>query len=372
MRIPFPSDKNPFLFPCTRREFLKRAGKAGAAATMAGSFLLGCSRMGSHKGRADALTGVNRYADLTKNWDPIYGPPIQPFSRYGGRGDFQGHSQGEATPGVDYDVVTGTPLVPLTTSYARRISRDTKGVLYILFVDALNPTYQIVLGHLEDVLIDEKYLLVGDIMKYLGQQVRALGRQEIVALSGSSGFGPKEYGWVQPPHLHLSLLHWNNEKRTLEDLDPEKHGFDGGRPVFFDGRAFLDVKAAKRLSWLENTLIEMEREVGQWPEGTEMKELEGSLMEHARLLGDERGGGILRSRHFQDLRALLKRVTLEEKRYLPGTGPYHLMLKVLGYSTDERQKIVLTLPFISPGLEKHYRKPDYSQGSFFPIGTVQE
>jgi len=372
MRIPFSFDKNLSLFLCTRREFLKRTGKAGASATMAGSFLLGCSRMGSHKGRADALSGVSRYADLTRNWDSIYGPPLQPFSRYGGRGDFQGHSEGEATPGVDYDVVTGTPLVPLTTSYARRISRDTKGVLYILFLDAFNPAYQTVLGHLEDVLIDEKYLLVGDVMKYLGQQARALGRQEIVALSGSSGFGPKEYGWAQPPHLHLSLLHWNSEKREMEYLDPERHGFDGDRPVFSDGRAFLDVKAAKRLSWLEKTLVEIERDVSQWPEGKEMKELGGSLVEYARLLGDERGKGIFDSKHFQEMRALLKKVTLEEKKYLPGTGPYHLMLKILGYSTDESQEIILTLPFISPGLEKHYRKPDYPQGSFFTIGTIQE
>ena len=90
-------------------------------------------------------------------------------------------------------------------------------------------------------------------------------------------------------------------------------------------------------------------------------------MEYYRLLGDAKGRKILDSKHFQDMRALLKKVTLEEKAYRPGTRPYSLMLKILGYSTDENQKIVLTLPFIAPGLKGFYRKPVYEEGGFFDL-----
>jgi hypothetical protein len=44
-----------------------------------------------------------------------------------------------------------------------------------------------------------------------------------------------------------------------------------------------------------------------------------------------------------------------------------MMLKILGYSTDENQKIILTLPFIAPGLEAFYRKPVYEEGGFFNL-----
>ena len=67
------------------------------------------------------------------------------------------------------------------------------------------------------------------------------------------------------------------------------------------------------------------------------------------------------------MRALLKRVTLEEKKYLPGTMPYTTMLRIVGYSTDERQKIILTLPFIAPGLEESYQRPVYEKGMSFTL-----
>lgn len=70
------------------------------------------------------------------------------------------------------------------------------------------------------------------------------------------------------------------------------------------------------------------------------------------------------SKHFHDMRALLKRVTLEQKKYIPGTRPYSMMLKIVGYSTDEKQKIILMLLFISPELVSKYRRPVYEQGEF--------
>ena len=90
-------------------------------------------------------------------------------------------------------------------------------------------------------------------------------------------------------------------------------------------------------------------------------------MQYRYLLGETKGRDILDSRPFQDLRALLKKVTLEEKRYRPGTRPYSMMLKILGYSTDENQKIILTLPFVAPGLEGFYKKAVYEEGEFFNL-----
>jgi hypothetical protein len=78
------------------------------------------------------------------------------------------------------------------------------------------------------------------------------------------------------------------------------------------------------------------------------------------------------NKHFQDLRALLKsscgveehpqrdRSTgkiirkPDQKIFTPETEPYSLMLKITGYSMPAEQEIILTLPFIFPGLEHLY------------------
>jgi len=102
---------------CNRRDFLKKAGRAALAGFLAGSSLSSCAGIVG-KNLEETLRS-DHYAELTKNWDPIYGPPLQWFSRYGGPGDFEGHIHGGATPGLDYDVLKGTPLVPPMMSYAR-------------------------------------------------------------------------------------------------------------------------------------------------------------------------------------------------------------------------------------------------------------
>jgi hypothetical protein len=155
-------------------------------------------------------------------------------------------------------------------------------------------------------------------------------------------------------------------------LDPEKHGIDGGRPVFWDGETRLDGEADKRLFKLELTLKRFKEELDLWPKSSDMEELSGQLTESYLSLGEATGTKILDSRHFQELRALLKRVTLEEKTYRPGTRPYSMMLKILGYSTDENQKIILTLPFIAPELKALYREPVYEQGDFLTLIPKEE
>jgi hypothetical protein len=46
-----------------------------------------------------------------------------------------------------------------------------------------------------------------------------------------------------------------------------------------------------------------------------------------------------------------------------------MMLKIVGYSTSQNQKVILTLPFIPPGLEKAYQKPVYEDGPFFNFSS---
>ena len=209
---------------CSRREFIKRVGGVTLVTGLAGSVLSACARMGMTKKGLERNLNPESYPKLTRGWDPVYGPSIQEFSRYGGRGDFQGHIRGGAAPGVDYDAVKGTPLVPPMVSYLRQSTRDDNGALYLFLVDIFNPAYRIAMAHLDEIFVDDRYLVEGEVMRFLGEGVKALGRGDIVALSGNSGFGPREYGYVQPPHLHLSFHYWDYGKRTLEPLDPEKYG----------------------------------------------------------------------------------------------------------------------------------------------------
>jgi len=62
--------------------------------------------------------------------------------------------------------------------------------------------------------VDETFLVAGEVGRYLQEGVRALGRSEIIALS-EFGWGPKEYGWKQPPHLHYSVYYFDKKKRTF-------------------------------------------------------------------------------------------------------------------------------------------------------------
>jgi hypothetical protein len=351
----------------TRRNVLEMGLKFALASGIGSSLFSGCTGLGKGKKTLDEVLSGDYYTTLTKDWDPIYGPPIQWFSRYGGRGDFQGHIRGNASPGLDYDVSMFTPIVPMTSSYLRQRTRDWKQTLYVMLADIFNPAYRVVYAHLEDTFLNEKFLVSGDVMKYLGKGVRALGRGEIVALSGNSGLGPMEYRWVQPPHLHISLYYINFKSNTMVYLDPEKHGIDGGKPVFWDGETPLDGEADKRLLKLESTLKSFREELDRWPKNSDVEELRGQLMESYHFLGEARGTKILDSRHFQDIRALLKKVTLQERRYRPGTRLYSMMLKILGYSTDQNQEIILTLPFISPGLGAFYKKPVYEERGFFNL-----
>ncbi len=291
-----------------------------------------------------------------KYWDPIFGPPLRWSSVYGGPSDFGGHLQGGATPGVDYDVPMNTPLVPMMASYLRQATKDSHGSLYILLVNKHRPSYRISYGHLSRVLVDRGYFLRGDILRAAEEGVKPLMRDRVVALSGNSGLGLLKNWFAHPPHLHITLYYLNLRNRTLAYLDPERYGLDGGRPVFWDGETDLDVEPEKRMEYLQFTLKHLDKEVQDWEKAGDLRELGEVLREYGHLLQGRAGRDLLDSNLFQEMRSLLKKITLEERRFLPGTRPYSLMLKVVGYSMEVEQEIILTLPFIAPGLEGGYKK----------------
>jgi hypothetical protein len=317
-----------------------------------------CSSLpqGGLKKSLEESMSADQYFRLTRDWDPVYGPPIRWSSKYGGRANFDGHIHGQATPGVDYDVDIGTPLVPMKASYLRQATKDKHGSLYILLINQFYPSYRISFGHLDRIFPDEKHYFSGDVMRAKEEGAESLRREDVVALSGNSGMGRLENRYFQPPHLHITLYYLNYGRRTLAYLDPEKFGLDGRRPVFWDGETILDIEKEKRNLMLELILKNLKQEIEGWPKAYGLEELGGNVVEYGHLLGGVKGKKILDSKHFHDLRDLLKRTTLEEKRFLPGSRPYSLMLKVVGYSMDESQEVILTLPFIAPGLVNFYKK----------------
>lgn len=340
----------------TRRDLLKKTGKIALGFGSMSQILSGCTSRNMGGSSRDEILRNDHYEKFTGHWDPIYGPPIRWSSSYGGLSNFQGHIEGDATPGVDYDVLMDTPLVPMMASYLRQATKDEHGSLYILLVNKFHPSYRISYGHLNRIFPDRRYFLAGEVTRAEAEGVKPLTREQVVALSGNSGVGLLKNRFVHPPHLHITLYYLNIRNRTMAYLDPDKFGLDGGRPVFWDGETILDVQPEERISRLELTLENLEQELNLWPRISGLDEVEGNLMQYSRLLTGVKGKRILDSKHFQDMRTLLKRVTLEEKRFIPGTRPYSLMLKVVGYSMDEQQEIILTLPFIAPGPVNVYKK----------------
>lgn len=338
-----------------RREFLKSSGKFVLTTGLATSGISCGSSIRFNRSLEETLRS-DHYFELTRGWDSVYGPPIRWSSTYGGKANFDGHILGQATPGIDYDVDIGTPLVPMMGSYLRQATEDNHGSRYILLINKFHPSYRISYGHLERIFPNEKYFLRGEVRRAEEEGVESLRRENVVALSGNTGLGRMANGFFQPPHLHVTLYYLNYGSRTLAYLDPEKFGLDGGRPVFWDGETILDIEKEKRIPMLELTLENLKKEVELWPRVSDLEQLKGNVMEYGHLLTGIKGKKVLDSKHFHDLRALLKRVTLEEKRVIPGTRPYSLMLKMVGYSMDEQQEIILTLPFIAPGLVNFYKK----------------
>ncbi len=267
----------------------------------------------------EALKPEN-YLELTKGWDPIFGPDLLKTPAYGGTADFAGHKRaGVWGPGVDYGVDVGTPLVPVAASFllaAGYVSTPMAGLMIDAKFISAQAAFNFV--HLYDIMSEQMYPRDSRI-GFTGKPIRVMERNEIIALSGNTGAG------VSVPHLHLTL--W---QKIPTFIDPEKYGIDSGRLTFWDGKTDLDVTVPKRPQHLEEVLQGFEGNLAAWQD----KELAGKLLEYKKLMGDVKATKALGSKHFHDLRALLKRTVLEEKKYSSGTEPYSMMLEILGYSSD--------------------------------------
>ena len=349
----------------TRRESLKRVGViSAAAATGIGlSDLLGCVGVEVNRGEGartrseDILSILQDYDTRAKDWDRIFGPDLLYWIEYGGRCDFKGHHYnpyGRKGPGVDYDVEFGTPLVPGARSFWPRIVERITGGLVLWLTEAVSRDYSIGYAHLYKALISKKNQ----------ESERGIPtffeRNVIVAFSGNSGMGPKDFGGTQPYHLHfglyrrkLHLVSLKKEKYKGKWVDPEQYGPDKGKPIYWDLETDLDLVSTARLMELERTINGIPQELESWPHGDhDLDELKGNISEYQGRIGSVTRMEILDSAAFHDMRALLKDEILGKSKttkYVPGTRPYSLMLKILGYSSID-QNFVLTLPFPSPDL----------------------
>jgi len=350
----------------TRRELLKSTGKTAVVVGLSGtSFPDSVFGLG-RKSLKDTLSPEN-YNRMTKKWDPIYGPLLSGISEYGGLNNYDGHKKqkGMLTPGTDYDVGSGTPLVPATPGFVSVIMRGRMGALILGIYLLSNFRYVVEYVHLDDILLDYSFEDKEKIMA--GEPFRVLQNNEPVAISGNTGKGVD--GGILPPHLHVNLLYFAN-KDSKDFLDFEKYRLDGGKPIFWDGETWLGTSQSKRLGRLESTLQSLELTLESWKGDKSLEELAGKLKDYYNNFKDLSGTQILDSKHFQDLRALLKRVTLEGKDYIPETKPYSLAQKVLAYSMVQpyyNQPIIVCLPFISPQLVSMYKvkKPVYEEGPFY-------
>lgn len=345
------------------------AAKLGLSMT---AFLHAAGCVAQRKQTIEQALDGNNYRKMSKDWDPVFGPSLLITTTYGGKNDFKGHLShpvGRRSPGVDYDVSHGTLLVPATSGFLHSIKNSDIGGLVTNLSSYMDVYYKSIYSHLSDNIIDEKYYHGGE------KTQRLIKRNEIISLSGNSGRGPKDYGGIQPEHLHFSLYFWDKQDKKSKFQDPEKYGPDGGKPIFWDGETNLDRTFYKRVDALEKTIKNLERELESWPKGNHnLEELRGNISEYGKYLRDADWITILDSKYFNDMKDLLKREILDkskETKHIPGTKPYSLMLKILGYSVAEEQKVVLTLPFISPELVSKYKEPVYEQGEFLHVKSWQ-
>ncbi len=353
----------------TRREFLyMSAVLAGAAiagpACVANIEPASLARPPSAEKKTDDLESMLQLLVDTaerEKWDPTYGANFLFVDKYGGRADFEGHKSGGATDwGIDHKMPVGIPLVPATpTNFIKTDYDDRRSLNAVLQPSHVKGPgfppdyiYNLLHGHLSEVFVGE-----------LGKTYRppwimpALSQDTIFARSGATGNG-FTFKPDMSPHLHFSLSKFYLKSRKKEKIDPEKYGPNKSRPVYWDGETILCMPKERRVYILELTLAKDNfEELLKWPQGNhEMHELRGNILEYHRQMGDVKGTKILDSVPFQNMReSLVKKILeapLEERRaYVPGTEPYSLMLKIVGYSSMDQEPIIL-LPYPSPDLAK--------------------
>ena len=331
-----------------KRKSLKKIGVISAAfATGIGlSDLLGCVGVEVKPGEENIQNFLQDYDKRTKDWDRVFGPSLLMSLEFGGLANFKGHLGHRyqyETPGVDYEIHTGTPLVsPLESTFHKTEYHRYAGLLG--WYHSSNKSCKISFVHLSRSLIPEKY-------KVNNQDAVQISfpRNVIIALSGSPADAPRDS--LNIPQLHLGMHTGSQENYGF--VDPEQYGPDKGKPIYWDLETDLDMVSTARLMGLEKTIKGIPQELESWPQGEhDLDELKGNISEYYGRIGNATRMEILDSAAFHDMRALLKGEILEKSKttkHVPGTRPYSLMLKTLGYSSID-QNFVLTLPFPSPDL----------------------
>ena len=367
----------------SRRNFLRLATNIGIGAAIAFEFpqILSCvtpTATGSSSSIDNSVQDYDLQELPEKGWKklrreikihhPIFG--VQILRGMYGFNDFKGHNSdhiGSTSPGVDYEMPGGTPTVPAAQGFLHSIGNHQYGGINIWLRHLPDTQYRTVYGHLSRTIVDKKF--------YHGKSStqRLIARNEIIALSGNSG--QDRYG-IMPYHLHFGLQKWNYSKNKsafidpdIQGPDPDGAGPDRGLPVYWDGKTKLDFDPEVRHMYLERTVKELGKEMESMPKGDhDLEELKGNLNEDLRLMGSIGSRKIADSFNFQNMREMLKNVTLDAPldglMYKPGDPIYSIMLRIVGYSTPEKQKIIFTLPYIAPGLEHLYKEPVLEDGQF--------
>lgn len=361
----------------TRREFLELSGAYAAAATLPG--LVYPRHANAEKYPLAEILKPENYKKATSHWHPIFGPSVETSSIYGGRADFAAHRRyfGEGG-GLDFYAHEGTPLVPpaagMVMNVPPRSHRSGLGVRLLHEKMRVNyPDPGMITSefyHLYSVLVQSQFIFQQTAYEN-NARFSFLRRNEIFALSGATGEGM--FQGKQHPHAH-----WETWKRKdaygvvpYEAFDQETCGIDKDFPlVFWDGKTVLDILRNDQFRLLRHTVGKYsQKDLVGWEETHNQQELAGKLADLAKKAmkqwGKEvKGKDLLDSKHFIDMKALIKDEVLRKERYQPGSGPYTAMLEILGHGKDPKQDIIFTLPFISPNLVGLYRKPAGDSGLF--------
>jgi hypothetical protein len=136
----------------TRREFLQKSVKTGTAVCLCTTLFHSC--VATPKTHEETFSG---YRQKTKNWDPVYGPPILRGTY--GFNDFAGHLShpiAKKYPGTDYELKIGTPIVGATKFILNYTGiEENAGAGFSLRV-VLNESYRTGYWHLSKRIIGEK------------------------------------------------------------------------------------------------------------------------------------------------------------------------------------------------------------------------
>ncbi|MBI2667751.1 M23 family metallopeptidase [Candidatus Woesearchaeota archaeon] len=310
------------IFSTERRRFLKyAAGLAGWTFL----WLNGC-------GGKDSLNYIadRHWESYLMTQDLIRGPSLLYWrGRYI---DFNEHASGSWNKGfgaVDYEVPTGTPVVPTNRGFIRSVHESYQGGKKIRLShedEYGDGTYRSSYVHLSKRIIKKKDL--------------SINLSDVIALSGNSGYINTE---LQPEQLHFQIYQVKDKKSIPPGFDPFKLGVDGGRPVYWDTKTEI-VPLNWRGEYLQKTLSTLDQR---------LKEAEVDNIVREQLLSKRKNPIDYRDY----LRVLVSQKHPNEGgiyNHLPGSFLYSEWLKAEAYTS--KQPFIAMLPFPHPMLKSFYQK----------------